>query len=168
MFQKVYLDGTGVQSRTWNHVKKGQKVGQGLLHGLRSWNLILGLGWLQDPSGAVWEKGKEPGSWKPGVRESLGSWGQHLSAMLMTLLSLAASHGEDTVLEHQWFSRDPPPKIPHQPTEARQQAFQQQWGQRQDARVAMTWAAEAKPSREGRHKANPSQEGEDFPKLGMQ
>lgn len=110
MFQKVYLDGTGVQSRTWNHVKKGQKVGQGLLHGLRSWNLILGLGWLQDPSGAVWEKGKEPGSWKPGVRESLGSWGQHLSAMLMTLLSLAASHGEDTVLEHQWFSRDPPPQ----------------------------------------------------------
>lgn len=73
--------------------------------GLTGWNLILGQGWLRDPSGSVWGRGKEPGSqgrgrgsWKPGVRESLGSWDQRYSTML-TLLSLTASNGEDPVLE---------------------------------------------------------------------
>lgn len=52
LFQKVYLDGTSVQSRTGSREIQARR--------LRGWNLILGWGQFCDLSGAVEGRGSEP------------------------------------------------------------------------------------------------------------
>lgn len=60
LFQEVYLDGTGVYSRTHNSVDKARKEGISLPLRLRGWNLILGQDQLWGLSVAVWGRGKGP------------------------------------------------------------------------------------------------------------